>query len=156
MSKNMMEPERQQMASQYGAYALDAGWVRLHAREPMHTPMHPVTHQRPQARIHARKRTHPHRQIYNTYCFSTEKMFRESDSMLRYTHIACLVASCCCANRVLKARSAICFCYWCLGLLQQWQCHPKVWSKAICRICKIYNVLFVCLPSCPKRSAGRE
>ena len=52
MSKNVVETEGQQMTSQYGAYALYAGYARLHARTRMHT--HPET------------RTHT--QICNIYC----------------------------------------------------------------------------------------
>ena len=69
------------MTSQYGAYALRAGKARLHARTRMHTPT------RRDTRTHA----YAHRTISNTYYFSTEAMIRESASMLRYTHITCLV-----------------------------------------------------------------
>ena len=53
MSKNMVEPEGQQMTSQYGAYALNAGQARLHARVDMHTPKCPCNH----AHAHAHIRT---------------------------------------------------------------------------------------------------
>ena len=39
--KNMMEPERSQMTVQYGAWALHAGLVRLHARTHTHKPTRP-------------------------------------------------------------------------------------------------------------------
>jgi hypothetical protein len=39
--------------------------------------------------LHAR--THTHRQIHNTYCFSTATMIRERTSVLRYTYTVCLV-----------------------------------------------------------------
>jgi hypothetical protein len=51
MSKNIVEPEGPQMTSQYGAYALHAGYARLRARRRMHTPTRPGTH------THARERT---------------------------------------------------------------------------------------------------
>jgi hypothetical protein len=37
--------------------------------------------------------THTHRQIYNTYCFSSATKIHEHSSMLRYTHTACLIIS---------------------------------------------------------------
>ena len=40
-----------------------------------------------QGYMHART----HRQICNTYCFSTATITRERASLLRYTYIACLV-----------------------------------------------------------------
>ena len=49
MSKNRVEREGPQMTSQYGAYALRAGFARLHAL--MHTPTRPLTH------MHARMHT---------------------------------------------------------------------------------------------------
>ena len=68
------------MTSQYGAYALHAGLVRLHALKRIDTPMRPGTH------MHAR--THTHRPVSNrpTYCFSTATMIREraSTSRVRY------------------------------------------------------------------------
>jgi hypothetical protein len=69
MSKNMMETEGPQMTSQDGAYALHAGYTRLHART----------------------RTGFHRQICNTYCFPTAAVIRERVSVLRYTYIVCIV-----------------------------------------------------------------
>jgi hypothetical protein len=78
MSKNL-ETNEPQMTSQYGAYALRVGLARLHARMHMHTPMR-----------RAPTRTHAHRQICNTYCFSTATVIRERASLLRYTYIACL------------------------------------------------------------------
>jgi hypothetical protein len=55
----------------------------------MHTPMRPDTHTH--TNTHAGTCAHTHRQICNTYCFSTATMIRESASVLRYTYIACLV-----------------------------------------------------------------
>jgi hypothetical protein len=75
MSKNVVETERPQMSSQYGAYALRAGLSRLHARTRMRMPTRPSTH------MHARA----HRPVNNIYCFSKAKMIREGSSMLRYT-----------------------------------------------------------------------
>jgi hypothetical protein len=46
MLKNVVETEGQQMTSQYGAYTLHAGKVRLHACMRMHTPTCPGTHTR--------------------------------------------------------------------------------------------------------------
>ena len=40
MSKNVVETERPQMTSQYGAYALYAGWERLHTHGHAHTHTH--------------------------------------------------------------------------------------------------------------------
>jgi hypothetical protein len=40
---------------------------------------------------HAHVGTHTHRQIRNTYCFSTATIIRERGSVLRYTYIFCLV-----------------------------------------------------------------
>ena len=56
---------RGHMTSQYGAYALRAGWARLYARMRMHKPM------RPGARTHARTRKHAHKPICNTLLFHT-------------------------------------------------------------------------------------
>jgi hypothetical protein len=68
MSKNVVEPERPQMTSQYGAsiYLLD----KQHY-------------------------THTRRKISNNYCFSTATMVRQRASVLRYTYIACLVTYIC-------------------------------------------------------------
>jgi hypothetical protein len=49
MSKNVVQPERPQITSQYGAYTLHARLARLHAPTLMYTPARPV---------HARTRTH--------------------------------------------------------------------------------------------------
>ena len=57
MSKNV-EPEGPKMEIEYGACALQAGYVRLHAR--METPAH--------------TRAYIHREIYNIYCYSTATM----------------------------------------------------------------------------------
>jgi hypothetical protein len=51
LSKNVVEPQGLQTTSQYGAYVLDVGYLRLHAHK--HTPGHPSSHARTQ----------------NTYCF---------------------------------------------------------------------------------------
>ena len=42
------------------------------------------------SRTHECAHTHTHTQTYNTYCFFMAIMIRESASVLRYTHIACL------------------------------------------------------------------
>jgi hypothetical protein len=70
LSKNVVVPERPQMASQYGAYELHAGYARLHTQ--------------------TRSGTRTHTQICNTYCFSTATMIRVRASLVRYTYIACL------------------------------------------------------------------
>jgi hypothetical protein len=70
------------MTSQYGAYALYAGLVRLRALMRMHTLTRPGTH------MHA----HAHTNKYVTYCFSTATMIPEPASLLRYAYIACLVS----------------------------------------------------------------
>jgi hypothetical protein len=82
MSKNIVETEPQ-MTSQYGAYALGAGLAGLHARMRMHTPTRPGTH------------THKHAhtdQYVILIAFPQQEWFRERDSVLLYTHFACLVS----------------------------------------------------------------
>jgi hypothetical protein len=44
MLKNVVETKGPQMMTQYGAYALRAGFARLHACMRMHTPMCPGNH----------------------------------------------------------------------------------------------------------------
>jgi hypothetical protein len=63
MSKNVVEQGGPQMTSQYGVYKFHVGLARLHARVQARACTCP----------HARKRVlaHTHRQICNTYCFST-------------------------------------------------------------------------------------
>jgi hypothetical protein len=73
------------MTSQYGAYALHAGKVRLHARTFMHTPTRPGTH------THARTYSRTHRPISNICCFSMATMIYERASVLHYTYTACFV-----------------------------------------------------------------
>ena len=83
MSKNVMETECSQMTSQYGAYALHAGLLRLHAFMHMHTPTRPGTHMHEHACAHE--------PISNTYYFFTATMIRKRASILRYTYIAPLI-----------------------------------------------------------------
>jgi hypothetical protein len=86
MSKNIVEAVKPQMTSQYGAYALRAGLTRLYARMSMHTPTRPGTH------MHARKGKHAHTDQYVIFiAFPQQQWFREGDSLLRYTYIACIV-----------------------------------------------------------------
>ena len=88
MSKNIVETEKPQMTSQYGAYTLRPGLARLYARISMHTPTRPGTH------MHARKGKHAHTgQYVILIAFPQQQWFREGDSMLRYRHIVCLVNS---------------------------------------------------------------
>ena len=75
MSKNMVEPERTQMTSQYGACVLHAGQVRLRARA--HTSTHKRAHETTHASINTH--AHAHKEICNTYCFSTA-------SVVTWTH----------------------------------------------------------------------
>jgi hypothetical protein len=85
-SKNVVETEGPQMTSQHGAYALRAGLARLHARLRMETSTRPGTH------MHARRRKHAHTGQYVIFtAFPQQQWFRERASILRYTHIACLV-----------------------------------------------------------------
>jgi hypothetical protein len=49
MSKILVELEKPQMTSQYGAYELDAGLVKLHARTCIHTPTIPGARNRARA-----------------------------------------------------------------------------------------------------------
>jgi hypothetical protein len=53
-SKIIVQPERPQMTSQYGAHALRAGLARLYALMCMHTATRPGTH------MHARTRKQAH------------------------------------------------------------------------------------------------
>jgi hypothetical protein len=65
------------MTSQYGAYALRAGFAWLYARMRMHMPSRPVpTWQHKGSRTHARTHARTHRPICNIYCFSTATMIR--------------------------------------------------------------------------------
>ena len=70
------------MTSQYGAYALNVGLARLHARTRMYTPMRPGTHM------------HAHAEIYNTYSSYSATIIRKHASILRYTYIICVVQIC--------------------------------------------------------------
>jgi hypothetical protein len=71
MSKNIVETEGPHLTSQYGAYALRAGYAKLYVRIRMHTSTRSSTH------MHARTRKHAHTPISNTYRFSTATMIRE-------------------------------------------------------------------------------
>ena len=84
MSKNV-EPERPQMTTRHGAYALHAGKTRLHAHPHAYAPGNS------RAPTRAQTNTHTHTEICNTYCFSMATMIRKRVSMLRYTYIAALV-----------------------------------------------------------------
>ena len=74
MSKNRVEREGPQMTSQYGAYALRAGFARLHALIRMHS----------RGYLHARTRAHTDQQVKLI-------AFRERVLVSRYTYIACLI-----------------------------------------------------------------
>jgi hypothetical protein len=74
-----VETEGPQMASQYGAYALNAGLAKVHAR--MRTPTRQYTH------MHAST----HRSISNTYYFSIATMVTRTRLNITYTYVACLV-----------------------------------------------------------------
>jgi hypothetical protein len=91
MSKNKAEPEGLQMTSKYGPYALHAGYARLHPRTRMHTYMHKPKRPSTRTYAHTHTHTHTHTQICNIYCFSTATIIRELVSMLRKSHIACLI-----------------------------------------------------------------
>jgi hypothetical protein len=71
LSKNIVQTEKPQMTSLYGAYALRAGLARLYARKRIHTPTRSGTHI--EARTHARACTP--RPICSTHCFYTSTMF---------------------------------------------------------------------------------
>jgi hypothetical protein len=75
MSKNMVETEEPQVASQCGAYKSYAGQARLHACSCLHMPTRPV------ARTHI--------QICNICCLSTSKIIREWTSISLYKYIFC-------------------------------------------------------------------
>jgi hypothetical protein len=55
MLKTMVEIEGPQMASHYGAYAVNTGLARLNARIRTHTPTRPDTHMHACTRTHAYK-----------------------------------------------------------------------------------------------------
>ena len=72
MSKNVEETEWPRMTSQYGAYALRAVLAKLYAR----------------------MRKHAHTDQYVILiAFPQQQWFHERASILRYTYIACLVAT---------------------------------------------------------------
>jgi hypothetical protein len=54
MSKNLVETEKPQMTSQYGACALHAGLARLHVLMRMHTPTRPRIHMHARTCMHTR------------------------------------------------------------------------------------------------------
>ena len=68
VSENVVETEVPQMTSQYGAYALRAGFARLHALMRMHTSTHPGTHMHASMRSHARTPS----PISNIYSFTLQ------------------------------------------------------------------------------------
>ena len=68
------------MTSQYGAYELRAGLVRLYARMCMHTPSRPSAHMH--ARTHARASMHTYKYAILT-AFPQEQWFRERSSAFR-------------------------------------------------------------------------
>jgi hypothetical protein len=82
MSKNLWEPEWPQITSQYSAYALCAGLVRLYTRPRARVPT--CTHER------TRKHAYTDKYVI-VIAFSQHQWFRERASMLRYMHIACSV-----------------------------------------------------------------
>ena len=67
--ENVVKTEGPQMTSQYCAHALRAEQARLHAHMSMHTPRTRVT-------TCTYARTHTHRPIGNTYCFSAATVIR--------------------------------------------------------------------------------
>ena len=71
MSKNVLEPNRPQMA----IWRRVACWINKATR----------------AQAHASARAHTHTQICKTYCFSTATVVSRTRSVLRYTYIVCLV-----------------------------------------------------------------
>jgi hypothetical protein len=86
MSKNIVETERPQMTSQYGAYALRAGLAKLYELMRMHTPTRRSTH------MHARTRKHAHTDQYVILiAFPLQQWFLEHASVLRYTYIVVLL-----------------------------------------------------------------
>jgi hypothetical protein len=83
MSKNIADTEGPRITSQYGAYALHAGLVRLYVRMRIHTPTRPGTQC-----AHARTHTD---QYVRLIAFPQQQWFRVRASIIRYTYIACLV-----------------------------------------------------------------
>ena len=76
MSKSVLQPEG---TRSYNMGLRVACWISKATR--VRSPTHP----------HARAHTHTNKQICNFYCFSTPTIIRERVSVLRYSHIACLV-----------------------------------------------------------------
>ena len=78
MSKNIVETVGPQMTSQYVAYALHAGLVRLFARMRMDMSTRAGTH------MHAHTCKHAHTDQYVILiAFPQQQWFREGSSMLR-------------------------------------------------------------------------
>jgi hypothetical protein len=73
MSKNMSETIGPQITSQYGAYALHAGFATLNLRMRMHKPTRAGTHMQA-----------------STYCSFTATLIRERASILRC--LSCLLS----------------------------------------------------------------
>jgi hypothetical protein len=84
MLKNVVKPERPQITSQYGAYALHAGLTRLYERIRMHTLTRPGIY------MHASTHAHIEQEVI-LIAFPRQKSFSERGSVSRYTYIACLV-----------------------------------------------------------------
>jgi hypothetical protein len=86
--KNIVETERPQMTSQYGAYTLRAGLARLYAHMSMHSPTISGTHMH--ARTNAQACTHG--PICNNYRFSTATMVSWTRlNVTQYVHcLSCL------------------------------------------------------------------
>jgi hypothetical protein len=82
ISKNLVVPEATNDVTIWRKYV--ACWISKttlkHAHARAHAPRHSHTH----------VRTRTHTDKYNTYCFSTATMIRESASLLRYTYIVVL------------------------------------------------------------------
>jgi hypothetical protein len=79
-----------QITSQYGAYTLHAGFEKIRALMPTHTPTRPGTHTRARAHAHACI----HTPVRNTSWFPTSIMIRERASVLRYTNMINVKAVC--------------------------------------------------------------
>ena len=98
MSKNVVEPERPQMA----IWRHVAWWISRATLAQAHARAPTITHALVHALTQARARTHTHTfKICNTYCFSTANMV--SRTLLTVTlYVHCLSCYACSPSRDVK------------------------------------------------------
>jgi len=105
-------------------------WIHLYIHTNIHTFIiltYTYIHARARARTHAHKHIHTHSHYVILIAFPRQKWLRERTSMLRYTHIVCLVLN----NLVyLLRRSAA------AGLLRLWvRIPPGAWMSVVSVVC---------------------